>query len=65
MTLTKKDSVLFQLRYGSLRAYVELHFGDEEEIELLYNLTKDKEIVSAYGGAVEKTLAKLFEVINA
>ncbi len=65
LTVTKDDSVFFQVRYGNLKAYVELHFGDDEDIELLYNLTKDKEVVSAYGGGVENTLAKLFEAVNA
>jgi len=53
------------VRYGELRAYLELHFGGNEEIELVYNLTKEKDIISAYGGKVEPTLAKLFEALNA
>jgi hypothetical protein len=65
VTVTKEDSVFFQLRYGELRAYVELHFGGDEAVELLYNLTKDKAVISAYGGSTEVTLAKLFEAINA
>lgn len=65
LAVTKEGSVFFQIRYGEVRAYVELHFGDDEDIELTYNLTMDKEITSAYGGPVEKTLAKLFEAINA
>jgi|GEM_PF-6685417 hypothetical protein len=65
LKVTNEESIFFQVRYGELRAYLELHFGGNEEIELVYNLTKEKDIISAYGGKVEPTLAKLFEALNA
>ncbi len=65
MTVTQEQSVFFQLTYPEgLKGYVELHLEEPDEIELVFNLYRNKQVVKAYGGKVEESLAAYLYALN-
>ena len=64
--MTQEESVFFQISYsGGLNGYVELHFGEPDPIEIVFNLYRDKRPVKAYGGTVEHGLGVYLLALNA
>ena len=66
LRMTRDESVLFQLNYPNrMNGYVELHFGEPDSIELVFNLYRNKQLVKAYGGTVEQSLGTYLLALNA
>ena len=65
LTVTDDHSIFFRVSHFHLNGYLELHFGDQEPLELVYTLFKNKKPLPAYGGPVEQTLIQYFAAISA
>lgn len=65
LTVTDDHSIFFRVNHFHLNGYLELHFGDDEPLELVYTLFKNKQPLPAYGGPVEETLIQYFAAISA
>ena len=65
VTVTEDSSVFFQARHGNLHGYLEIHFGDDLPVEMLYNIYRNKAPISAFEGTVEQSLSHYLRVIRA
>lgn len=65
VTVTDDFSVFFQSRHGQLHGYLEIHFGDDLPVEMLYNLYQNKVPIAAFEGSVEENLTHYLRAIRA